>query len=32
MTDIAQVSQEQLLTLYDAITATHANIRTRMLY
>ncbi|KAL1929999.1 hypothetical protein VTP01DRAFT_1153 [Rhizomucor pusillus] len=32
MADIANVSEEHLLKLYDAITATRANIRTRVLY
>ncbi|KAJ8654407.1 hypothetical protein O0I10_009977 [Lichtheimia ornata] len=32
MTDIAQVSEEQLLTLHNTIVATRTNIRTRILY
>ncbi|KAI9310964.1 hypothetical protein BX666DRAFT_1868844 [Dichotomocladium elegans] len=32
MADIAKVSEEDLIKLYNAITATRANIRTRVLY
>lgn len=32
MADIANVSEAQLVSLYDAITATRSNIRTRILY
>ncbi|ORZ06062.1 hypothetical protein BCR42DRAFT_427634 [Absidia repens] len=32
MADIANVSEEHILSLYNAITATRANIKTRLLY